>query len=619
LSQRQPMAPAPVLRWRPKEQQAASSSTEMSTHEPPAQLIEPMPKQQPPQVIQPCVEPMAQQQGEDVLAPEKDAPQPMAGQLWQQQQDVQQLQPHQQEEPHQTEQAVLQELPVFAGLPAETLQQEPMQRRPQPQPQPQQHAWQPQQLQQPQKPLAGAREQQPEPLQPLAQQQPPQLQQQEPELMQQQVSEQTPSQMQQPEPLQPLVQQQPLQLQQQQPEQPPVQSLTPDRKQVALSPDKDEEIRVGSDNDVTDKEMEARAEDSEAEEVVFMKLVRAVRRTHAVQRKIGHSVQRSRFVSHPAAADGASPPAMATPFQNLDILPDAHRARIHTEAYKVSVLASWAQYHEVTKFRSHVSPYEEVDRDFISTHAFWALGAMTRLTEAMRSADGDRLTLLRELPDTDFSGRPISAEIFQQRWQGNAQLLIKHLVKKHEAEIVELVGQWVPMEGPPPISGPFFHPQFAASASQWHEMKAMRKSQGKGTGRGTGKGARPVSKSADGDKGRLSGDKGSKSACGGKVSTPGGGGKGLKSDIFNQQTQVLSYCEGVPVGYTFAFRQAWVVTLPTLLWRLSNKFTAQELYSYYCSCRVLAHRREHSWTNPVRVAAAWHRKATTGHWGHQGS
>ena len=126
------------------------------------------------------------------------------------------------------------------------------------------------------------------------------------------------------------------------------------------------------------------------------------------------------------------------------------------------------------------------------------------VTEAMQSADGDRLTLLRELPDTDFSGRPISAEIFQQRWQGNAQLLIKHLVKKHEGEVIELDGQWVPMEGPPPISGPFFHPQFAASASQWHEMKAMRKSQGKGTG----KGVRPGWKSADGDKGRMSGGKG---------------------------------------------------------------------------------------------------------------
>ena len=151
-------------------------------------------------------------------------------------------------------------------------------------------------------------------------------------------------------------------------------------------------------------------------------------------------------------------------------------------------------------------PHEEVERDFISMHSWLALGAMTRLTEAMQSAVGDRLTLLQRLPDTDFSGRPISAEIFRQRWQGNAQLLIKHLFKKHEGEIVELAGQWVPRVEPPPISGPLFHPQFAASASQWHEVKAMRKSQGKGTG----KGVRPVSKSADGDKGRMSGDKGSK-------------------------------------------------------------------------------------------------------------
>ena len=53
-------------------------------------------------------------------------------------------------------------------------------------------------------------------------------------------------------------------------------------------------------------------------------------------------------------------------------------------------------------------------------------------------------------------------------------------------------------------SGSVFQPPFAASEAQWHEMRAMRKSQGKGTG----KGARSGSKSADGDKGRMSGGKG---------------------------------------------------------------------------------------------------------------
>ena len=245
----------------------------------------------------------------------------------------------------------------------------------------------------------------------------------------------------------------------------------------------------------------------------------------------------------------------------------------------------------------------------------WPWGAMTRLTEVTRSADGDSLTLLRELPDTDFSGRPISSAIFQPRWQRDAQLLIKHLFKKHEGDIIELEGEWVPMRGDPPTSGPKIHPQFAASEAQWHEMRAMRQSQGKDTG----KGARSGSKSADGDKGRMSGGKGSKSAYGDKGSTSGGGGKGSKSATGDQSTRVLSFHEGVPPGYDFAFRQAWVLTLPTLFWRLSHLFTARDLYSFSCSCRVLANRREHQWTTPVRAAAASYRMATYGHWGHRRS
>ena len=239
----------------------------------------------------------------------------------------------------------------------------------------------------------------------------------------------------------------------------------------------------------------------------------------------------------------------------------------------------------------------------------------------MRSADGDGLTLLRSLPDTDFSGRPVPPEIVGGRWNGDAFLLIKHLFKKHEGEIVELDGEWVPMRGDPPTSGPMFHPQFAVSEAQWHELRAMRKGQGKGTGKGTGKGIRPGSKSAVGDKGPKSGGggKGSKSADGEKGSTSGGGGKGSKSATGDKSTRVLSFHEGVVPGYDFAVRQAAVLTLPTLFLRLAHFFPAHQLYAFYCSCRVLAMRREHQWANPVRATAAWYRMATYGHWGHRRS
>ena len=321
-----------------------------------------------------------------------------------------------------------------------------------------------------------------------------------------------------------------------------------------------------------------------------MKLVRAVRRKEKAQRKVGlGGAARSRFPPPaPVAADGAPP------LRNPDRLRQALSDRIFREIGEIAITVSWYQFHAVQTQQSYVAPYTNVDRDFVSSNGFLALRAGHRLIDWLRSADGDSprtRTFLGVLPDTDFSGRPIYPEDFQTRWGGDSTALIKHLFKKHEGEIAEVRGEWMPWYGEPPSSGPMFHPQFATSEPQWVQLSAMWNGDVKS------KGKRKGSQSADGDTSNR--------------------GKGSKSADGDMSNLVISFRENVPPGYDFAFRKASVVTLPALMLHLSDRFCAADLYAFYCSCRLLAIRRQHSWGSAVRRAAGVDRKATFGHWGHR--
>ena len=58
------------------------------------------------------------------------------------------------------------------------------------------------------------------------------------------------------------------------------------------------------------------------------------------------------------------------------------------------------------------------------------------------SSDGG-WKLIDELPDTDqLSGAIVDSASFASRWQRNPSEVLKHLLKKHEGELVELQGWW---------------------------------------------------------------------------------------------------------------------------------------------------------------------------------
>ena len=74
---------------------------------------------------------------------------------------------------------------------------------------------------------------------------------------------------------------------------------------------------------------------------------------------------------------------------------------------------------------------------------------------ALVGSDNGGWRLCDELPDTDVDrGMALSEEKFNDasRWQGDTRLVLKHLFKKHEGELVEVVGKWVEGRSTPAFS-----------------------------------------------------------------------------------------------------------------------------------------------------------------------
>ena len=51
--------------------------------------------------------------------------------------------------------------------------------------------------------------------------------------------------------------------------------------------------------------------------------------------------------------------------------------------------------------------------------------------------------LFTRLPDTSGTGQPITAQAFWDDWHGDSQELLFHLMKMHEGELAEVIGEWV--------------------------------------------------------------------------------------------------------------------------------------------------------------------------------
>ena len=171
------------------------------------------------------------------------------------------------------------------------------------------------------------------------------------------------------------------------------------------------------------------------------------------------------------------------------------------------------------------------------------------------------------LPDTDGMGeRAIPPGDFERRWDCDVCKLVKHLIKKHEGEVVEVNGYWREMTGAQATLGSFFmHKQFATSAMQSETMSR-----------------------------RFSG----KSA--GYIEHPSAVG---------DTTIIKTH------GTRLCHREGWAFSLPEMLLAWWDEFSCQQLYSFYNNCAILVRKRDHPWASLDRRAAAHLRKKETGRWG----
>ena len=79
------------------------------------------------------------------------------------------------------------------------------------------------------------------------------------------------------------------------------------------------------------------------------------------------------------------------------------------------------------------------------------------------------------LPDTDeLSGSPMPEETVASRWQQHRELVLKHLLNKHEGELKELEGCWVVGQGEVPDA--LFDPQFGDNEDDFRFCKGFGKS-----------------------------------------------------------------------------------------------------------------------------------------------
>ena len=314
----------------------------------------------------------------------------------------------------------------------------------------------------------------------------------------------------------------------------------------------EEQHQFGDDSDVSDHAVEDRAVNSEAEEVAFMRKVRAVRRKTAAQKQLGQGSARhrhDRFITR--ANDSRANDVVFQAFRRtvLDqMLPRTHY--VTHESYMAS----------------HICQFDSETRDFVSYHRSLALGAQHEVLSRLADGSSFSMMLTSVLPDSDGLGEPISPELFAQRWNSDASLLLKHVMQSAFGEIAEVSGEWVPCEGR--VCPELYHKQFALSP-----------------------------------KGRQDGI----------VSAHGDikGGKGVKE---GQSNRIVSFAD-IPAGYTFKVRNARVTSLAEMFLSLGDNFSAANILAVYCSLPLLAVRSLHSWSSAHRQAAAKMRYEETGRYG----
>ena len=196
------------------------------------------------------------------------------------------------------------------------------------------------------------------------------------------------------------------------------------------------------------------------------------------------------------------------------------------------------------------------------------------------------------LPDLEYCGYVgLSEEAFQNKFRGNALLLLHHMFEKHNGEIVvvwkadrglyDLADAW------PSVRQEIHRPQYYTLNTKEVDVK------------------RNLANRYFTRKNKTISD--AKRFCCQM--------KDVASSVYNPVTSsVTLYDDDLPtkvqkieVGY---------FSLPSLVWELFPWITLAELYTFYCTRPLLTARRPHPrTTNVPRKAAAWLRKVETGYWG----
>ena len=192
--------------------------------------------------------------------------------------------------------------------------------------------------------------------------------------------------------------------------------------------------------------------------------------------------------------------------------------------------------------------------------------------------------MIDELPDTDqLSGAIMDSATFASRWQQNPSEVLKHLLKKHEGELVELRGWWArgDEEFPP---DELFDPQFASNDKDHRLCRVLDK----------GASMKRSKYSADYHRGK------GKPAVGGLGKGPavvGGKGKFVMQQLATGEPFHSNVLRLYPDG-TWRVRRGTCTGLAHLFAALGEHWTAAQLYDYYNLCRVLACKRPHAWSLP---------------------
>ena len=257
---------------------------------------------------------------------------------------------------------------------------------------------------------------------------------------------------------------------------------------------------------------------------------------------------------------------------------------------------------------------DEYGRWFVPAMSFAAVthryDILERKPRALRHSWQGGWKLIDELPDTDqLSGAIMDSETFVSRWQQNPSEVLKHLLKKHEGELVELEGWWVQgTEEFPPDE--LFDPQFASNDTDFSlckgldkgaSMERSRYSADYCRGKSKGKGKPAVGKPAFGSSGKG----------------PAVGGKAKSIMDMTQGWQFTSNVLQLRPDGIWYVRCGTCTSLAHLFAKFGERWTAAKLYEYYNICRVLACKRQHSWSSPWRQQAAIQRYQETGKYGHR--